>query len=738
MSGTRHANLSRDMFNERKGYKFPIFQQGPNKPPVDADFNDGLKSFYTQLRRIMRFSGRFGGMPTGAWLMVESVISNIQNFAIQGGDGTLEGAGRVFLEGHLAILTNTSIEWDTTTLAEAELIHAKSDALTSTQLTWGGANWTVNEHVGRTIIPNVVNGTSFVITSNTQNTITISAGDMSLVASAKDHFRIDLQTPGGSPRTDFVYLDFYLDETDEVDDPNLLHPLDGGSSFVSAYRNKLRTIFQVRENVAGPSANYVDPDGNTHYYAQLGRFFRLAADPTIITAGIVNDLSTDLMDLDDIRQEIIWARGNKTTMANRLAVVMDGDGILQADIVFDVNVDATADIDQTKIDDTDVVDDSYVGTPSDLADDLNQIRTIIKEAKGTVAWDGVVTQTLEALNTEVTTARGNLGSLDARLDVSIDDDGYIKTKPLGKSIPRLFDYAGIVFTPKDTAWATQYRLHQARGFFHSEFPNSVSQLFGPYIPYDLDHTGYPLDVTFGAAVGPGGPDNSNPGFALSWYNVYLIGKDDGSLALVYSDVTRAPFNKGGGVAAGPKLDAVTYDFPGNGWKYWAFIGALRNEQAGSWQIVPCRKYGRHTQFEQAQQVLAASVNQVFTQLGIGNRIPETSMRANLLLVAITASDGSVDLKVRAASVVSGTEKMLLQDLAPLSPLSQDYKLRSRANSNATGSNEQTDTTGWTATDNFQRIDYQALVGGAGTHNYEILVLGYEEFPNFGSGEPTWP
>jgi hypothetical protein len=43
-------------------------------------------------------------------------------------------------------------------------------------------------------------------------------------------------------------------------------------------------------------------------------------------------------------------------------------------------------------------------------------------------------------------------------------------------------------------------------------------------------------------------------------------------------------------------------------------------------------------------------------------------------------------------------------------------------------------TGWVATDTFQRVRVDAVVTGPGTHFYELLVLGFEEFTDVGSGD----
>jgi hypothetical protein len=269
----RHANISRNIYDEANEYVKPIYQQGPNKPPVDADFNEAMDSLYNQLRRTLELFGT-GATINGnnGFKIIESVISNVNNFVVKGGDGTNEGAGRLFHKGFMSML-KSDIEWNTSTESEAEKIHERSTGLAATTLTFSGANWAVNEHAGRSLVPNIVNGTGFTIASNTIDTITISSGDMTGVASVGDVFRVDPSTPGGA-RTDEVYLDLYLDEKDTTEDTNLLHPIIGGSPFESAYRDQLKHIVQVRENAAAPTGTYLDTDGNLHFYILLATLNR--------------------------------------------------------------------------------------------------------------------------------------------------------------------------------------------------------------------------------------------------------------------------------------------------------------------------------------------------------------------------------------------------------------------------------------------------------------------------------
>ena len=103
--GQAHANVSRDIYNELLEYFIAVFQQGPNKPLVDADINDVLKSIYRQIRRTLELFGD-GSPDANAFLIAQSTINNVNNFAIKGGGGSMavDDAGRIVAAGHLGRL----------------------------------------------------------------------------------------------------------------------------------------------------------------------------------------------------------------------------------------------------------------------------------------------------------------------------------------------------------------------------------------------------------------------------------------------------------------------------------------------------------------------------------------------------------------------------------------------------------------------------------------------------------
>jgi len=726
--GVRNAVISRDIFDEEKEYVYPIAQRGPNKPLVDADFNDGWESIATRIQRVMQIFG--DGSPNNGFKIEESGVSNVNNFTVKGGDGTLDGAGRITEKGLLCLL-KSDVEWNSL-LSDADKIHDQSTGLTTTKLTNTGANWNTNELAGRLLVPNTANGTTFTIASNTATEITISAGDMTTVASAGDTYRVEPSTPSGV-RTDIVYLDIYLDEIDSDEDTNLKHPLSGGSSFTSCLRNKLKHIVKVRENSSTlPTSPTTDVDGNVHYYVKLATLTR-DANNTITASEIADNVVRDIYSIADIRAEVIAARGTAADLDTRLDQSLEENGDLKANTVgssqitngaiVNEDVNASADINQTKIGDSDTVDDSFAGVPADLEDDLNEIRTKIKDAKGTTNWDDAVTDTLENVVSEVQTARGTQADLDTRLDVALNEDGSLKPVSVINQVPRLASEPSLLFYPKDGSSTNTYRLHMFRGGFTREY-GQANTVNGPYVNLDLSHGSYPLDVVVGAAAGPGGSDNqaASQTFAQKWMYIYLIGKDDGSIALVASDPARTPFGQG------PLLDTSSYDFPTNGWKYWKFICAVRNRSAAGWDLVPIRKKGKHCSYEQAHSVQTGGFPVGRTQYSIATRIPPTSMRANLMLDVLIYNGATGILEISPASAVSAGETMLMQDPTPTDPNAMVWKLKADAgHANPSGDIQKDSNTGWCATDDAQRIDITAAWNSTGTAEWEVFVLGYEEF-----------
>jgi len=279
--GARSGSYSRNIFDEEKRYYAALLQQA--KAVVDADVNDVLESQMHMLQRVVQ--NLLGdGSPNNGFLIVGTGANN--DFTVKGGDGTIEGAGRIWVSGFCGLLESDTT-FKSTSVTEPQ-INAVSTGLTatvltdtSTDFTFGGAP---NNLAGLTLVPDVTDGTGYTIASNTATTITVS-GDMTLTAATGDHYRVELSTPGGA-RTDVVFLDCYLDEIDSVEDPNLSHPLGGG--YESMRRLQLIQTIRVRENSSSVPVNYVDSDGNQHYTLHIATLSRTAT--AAINAGMVTDV----------------------------------------------------------------------------------------------------------------------------------------------------------------------------------------------------------------------------------------------------------------------------------------------------------------------------------------------------------------------------------------------------------------------------------------------------------------
>ena len=94
--GARDGQYSRFIFDELKRYVGVLLQK--NVPLVDADLNDFVESFTTQVRRFLEFTVGSGSPNAGFNIEEASVSTN--DFTVKGGDGTAEGAGRIFVAGH--------------------------------------------------------------------------------------------------------------------------------------------------------------------------------------------------------------------------------------------------------------------------------------------------------------------------------------------------------------------------------------------------------------------------------------------------------------------------------------------------------------------------------------------------------------------------------------------------------------------------------------------------------------
>ena len=298
------ANTSGDIFLESKRYIQTVLPQGV--PWVDRDENDRSQMIYSQFRRVIQTSIGDGGRDDS--FKIDESSSPTNNFIVTGGDGTEEGSAYFFLGGHKCLLVS-DVEYESglTPTDEEKSIHPTispipaSFGISPTVLEDSAANYAINEFAGRMLQPNIEDATAFLVISNTANTITVSAGDMTTVASIGDRYRVKLSTPGAGPsRSDEVYLNVFIDEIDSTEDPDLLHPLLVPQE--AQVRLQVQQVIHYREDApsfSAPSQMYTDADGRLHFVSKLAEISRPGLDTDINSPEITDTREIIVGDLTD-------------------------------------------------------------------------------------------------------------------------------------------------------------------------------------------------------------------------------------------------------------------------------------------------------------------------------------------------------------------------------------------------------------------------------------------------------
>lgn len=259
------------MFQEELAYLQNRVQQGI--PWLDDDDNDYQQSFCNQVRRVEQILG--DGTSNNGFLLLGTGANN--DVTVKGGDGTAEGAGRLWVRGFGCALFNDTTFANVGANESSKSIHPRitnliyDSGLSQTALTDSAANWVVNELAGKTVTPNITRPAStFTVVSNTRTQMTLS-GDATQAAEIGDNYRVEMRPTLGGSRIDYVYVNVYLDEYDATDDPNLIHQLTVPT--VAQLREKLIHTIYVREG-ADTLTDYVDSDGNQHWVMKIAEITR--------------------------------------------------------------------------------------------------------------------------------------------------------------------------------------------------------------------------------------------------------------------------------------------------------------------------------------------------------------------------------------------------------------------------------------------------------------------------------
>lgn len=207
------GEYTRWSFNEASGYIMVAKEMrnpttGNGVPLMDSELNEQAEINMTLLRRAIHRTFGNGTNNDGFKITESSFPTN--NFTIKGGDGTLNGAGYIFVNGWSPFLT-TDIEYT-----------AQSDFAA-------------------------------------------------------------LNTPS-APRTDYVYIDVYLDEFGPLEDPDIIDPYLG---FETSRRIKLLWQVMVAENDTVP-LDGVDANNVYHWRMPLAKLSR--TNTSTISASMITDM----------------------------------------------------------------------------------------------------------------------------------------------------------------------------------------------------------------------------------------------------------------------------------------------------------------------------------------------------------------------------------------------------------------------------------------------------------------
>lgn len=311
-------------FVEAQRLAFMLLQKGV--PLVDADVIRSGRINYTLIRRAL---GVLIGnaSPNNGFKIVGDNANN--DVLVTGGDGTINGAGRIWVEGNQCLLLSDIRYVNNGASDDQKSIHPTISYITGVGnniLQDTGANYPAGALVGRTIVPDITQpATTATITANTANTITVSLDLTAAGILPGAHYRVEMSTPAGGDRNDGVYLNVFLDEFDAVDLPDIRH--DFGTLITASHflgvRQRLEIVQGDTVGLPGtpPSFNYVDADGFEHFLVKIADIQRY--DGVAAIAAV---------DVTDRR----FTAGNFTNFLNKHGDNMDGDLNMQgADIILD-------------------------------------------------------------------------------------------------------------------------------------------------------------------------------------------------------------------------------------------------------------------------------------------------------------------------------------------------------------------------------------------------------------------
>lgn len=264
----------------------------PGIPWVDADENRKEEMRFTWIRRALE-TVIGNASPNNGFQCQGDGASN--DFLIKGGDGTYNGAGRLWVAGINTFLVNDiryvntgSTEDELSVLPQVSFISGVGNVV----LEDSSADYVVDSLIGRTITPDVTDpGTTANIVSNTARTITTDIDLVAAGVTTTSRYRVEMSTAVAS-RNDGVYINAFLQEVDGTELPSIQHDL--GTLLTAQFFGQVRHTIEVHQgDTAGLpgdlSTYYVDADGFEHWRLKIADIQRFAG-VLAIAAPDVTDL----------------------------------------------------------------------------------------------------------------------------------------------------------------------------------------------------------------------------------------------------------------------------------------------------------------------------------------------------------------------------------------------------------------------------------------------------------------
>lgn len=286
-------------------------------PWVDADENMKEWARFTQQRRA--FEVLIGdASPNNGFKSVGTGANN--DFTLKGGDGTVNGAGRMYVRGIGCFLLSDINYANAGATPDQLSIFPAISFITQTTLPNdtvqdSAANFITNELVGRTITLDVKQpGITATVLANTANTIQVNhdvttLGTGILVGA---HYRVEVPAPPVSgTRLDDVYLNASIVENST--DPIIQHNL--GTTITAQFFGQIAQTIYVKQGGGSVTTNYIDIDGMEHFLTKIATVTRIAGQAAINSPDVV-----------DLRQ----TSGSLTAFVPKAGGTMTGDLQLNA------------------------------------------------------------------------------------------------------------------------------------------------------------------------------------------------------------------------------------------------------------------------------------------------------------------------------------------------------------------------------------------------------------------------